>query len=56
MLQLYVTVPPKVVLVGVPGDPSEIDGREPQEATIILRQRNIEPDSVHLLAHLHKLV
>ena len=30
LLQLYVTVPPKVVLDGVPGDPLEIDGGEPQ--------------------------
>ena len=30
LLQLYVTVPPKVVLDGVPGDPLVIDGGGPQ--------------------------
>ena len=30
---MYVTLPPKVVLVGVPVDPLEIEGRDPQETT-----------------------
>ncbi len=34
---MYVTVPPATVLVGVPGDPLEIDGREPQIAVIMTK-------------------
>ncbi len=30
VLQLYITVPPCIVLVGVPGDPFEIEGGRPQ--------------------------
>ena len=29
--QLYVTVPPTRVLVGVPGEPLEMEGGDPQE-------------------------
>ncbi len=40
MLQVYVTVPPATVLVGVPGDALEIDGGESQIA-VIMDDRNI---------------
>ena len=30
------TVPPNVVLVGVPGDPLEIEGGKPQETAIVI--------------------
>ena len=33
LLQLYVTVPPNVVLDGVPGDPLEMDGGELPQLT-----------------------
>ena len=34
LLQLYITVPPNVVVVGVPGDPLAIDGGWPQVSPI----------------------
>ena len=38
VLHMQITVPPNVVLVGVPGDPLEIEGRvESQEMAIIIR-------------------
>ena len=38
LLQLYVTVPLKVVLDGDPGDPLEIEGGEPQLTAAIVNQ------------------
>ena len=35
LLQLYVTVPPKVVLDGVPEDPSDMEGGEPQSTAAV---------------------
>ncbi len=35
---MYVTVPPATVLVGIPGDPLEIDGGEPQIAVITMTE------------------
>ena len=34
LLQLYVTVPPNVVLVGVPGDPLVMEGGDPQSIAV----------------------
>ncbi len=34
---MYVTLPPKVIRVGIPGDPLEIEGGGPQEMTDIER-------------------
>ena len=42
LLQLYVTVPPKIVLDGVPGDPLEIDGGGPQSTAYIHIQQKIK--------------
>ena len=32
--QLYITITPNVVLVGVPGNPLEMDGNEPQSTAV----------------------
>ena len=39
LLQLYVTLPPKVVLDGLPEVPSEMVGGEPQSTTAVEHQR-----------------
>ena len=40
LLQLYVSVPPNDVLVGVPGEPLEIEGGEPQSTAVKKTRKN----------------
>ena len=35
LVQLYITVPPTVVLVGVPGDPLVMEGGDPQPIVVL---------------------
>ena len=43
------TVPPNVVLVGIPGDPLEIEGGKPQDTAIIIIMFDSCDPSVHCI-------